>query len=128
MPPIRCTKLERILPREAIPSHYSPLREVSPRDLAWETHGQGNSVMAVVIIPPLPPNVTNSRASNNKPRRWKSLLTHQWWFTALYSQHLLTSQNFEFLICILLAPHMQQIRCTSVFYKGRISRHSFLIP
>ena len=42
-------------------------------------------VLAVVIIPPLPPNVTNSRAKPQKPRRWKSMLTHQGWFTALYT-------------------------------------------
>ena len=46
-----------IFPREAIPSHYFPLREDSSRVLAWGLHGQGNPGLAVVIIPPLPPNV-----------------------------------------------------------------------
>ena len=40
---------------------------------------------AWVRIPPLPPNVTNSRAKPQKPRRWKSMLIHQGWFTALYT-------------------------------------------
>ena len=34
------------------------------------------------------------------PRRWKSMLIHQGWFTALYIQHLLDSQSLEFEICI----------------------------
>ena len=63
-------------------------------------------------------NVTNSRAKPQKPRRWKSMLIHQGWFTALYTQHLLNSQSFEFLICILLPANMPLIRCTNVFYKG----------
>ena len=44
--------------------------------------------------------VTNSRAEPQKPRRWKSMLIHQGWFIALYTQHLLDSQSFEFEICI----------------------------
>ena len=35
-----------------------------------------------------------------------------------YTQHLLNSQSFEFLICILLPANMPLIRCTNVFYKG----------
>ena len=50
-----------IFPREAMPSYYFPLREDSSRVLAWGLHGQGNSVLAVVIIPPLTLNVTCSR-------------------------------------------------------------------
>ena len=46
------------------------------------------------------------------------MLIHQGWFTALYTQHLLDSQSFEFLICILLPSNMPLIRCTNVFYKG----------
>ena len=64
------------------------------------------------------PCATNSRTSHSKPRRWKSMLTHQGWFTALYSH----SQSFEFLICILLTLQMPLIRCTNVFYQGRLSR------
>ena len=45
-------------------------------------------------------NVTNSRAKPQKPRRWKSMLIHQGWFTALHTQHLLDSQSFELEICI----------------------------
>ena len=40
------------------------------------------------------------RPSHRKPRRWKSMLIHQGWFTVLYTQHLLDSQSFEFEICI----------------------------
>ena len=46
------------------------------------------------------------------------MLIHQGWFTALYSQHLLDSQSFKFLICILLPANMPLTRCTNVFYKG----------
>ena len=45
-----------------------------------------------------------------KPRRWKSMLIHQGWFTALYTQHLLE-------ICILQALNMPLIRGTNVFSK-----------
>ena len=53
------------------------------------------------------------------------MLIHQGWFTALYTQHLLDSQSFEFEICILQALNMQLIHCTNVlvFYQGRLSRH-----
>ena len=51
------------------------------------------------------------------------MLIHQGWFTALYSQHLLASQSFEFLICILQALNMPLILCTNVFYQERLSRH-----
>ena len=65
----------------------------------------------------------NSRAKPQKPHRWKSMLIHQGWFTALYNQHLLESQSFEFEICILQALNMPLIRCTNVFFEGRLSRH-----
>ena len=51
------------------------------------------------------------------------MLIHQGWFTALYTQHLLDSQRFEFEICILQALNMPLIRCTNVFFQGRLSRH-----
>ena len=54
--------------------------------------------------------VTNGRAKQQQPRRWKHMLIHQ--------GHLLDSQSFEFLICILQALNMPLIRCTNVFYKG----------
>ena len=44
-----CTLHKLIFPREAIPSHYFPLREDSPRVLAWELHGKSKSGLAVVI-------------------------------------------------------------------------------
>ena len=46
------------------------------------------------------PSVTTAEPSHSKPRRWKSMLIHQGWFTALYIQHLLGSHSFEFEICI----------------------------
>ena len=63
-------------------------------------------------------NETFSRAKPQKPRQWKSMLIHQGWCTALYTQHLLDSQSFEFEICILQALNMPLIRCTNVFSKG----------
>ena len=44
-------------------------------------------------------------------------------YCAIYSQHLLASPSFEFLFCILLAFQMPLIRCTNIFYQGRLSRH-----
>ena len=61
--------------------------------------------------------------SHSKPRRWKSMLIHQGLFTLLYTQHLPDSQSFEFEICILQALNMPLIRCTNVFFQGRLSRH-----
>ena len=61
--------------------------------------------------------------SHSKLRRWKSMLIHQGWFTLLYTQHLPDSQSFEFEICILQALNMPLIRCTNVFFQGRLSRH-----
>ena len=84
-----------IFPREAIPSHYFPVPS-----LGLGTTWVRQLLSAVVIIPPLPPNVANSRVEPQKPRRWKSMLIHQGWFTALYTQHLLDSQSLEFEICI----------------------------
>ena len=47
------------------------------------------------------------------------MLIRQGWFTALYTQHLLDSQSFEFEICILQTLNMTLIRCTNVFFQGR---------
>ena len=57
-----------------------------------------------------------AETSHSKPRRWKSVLLQQRWFTAIYSQHLLDSRSLEYLICILPALQMPPIRCTDVFY------------
>ena len=46
--------------------HITSPSENSSRVLAWGLHGQGNPGLAVVIIPPLPPNVTNGRAEPQK--------------------------------------------------------------
>ena len=99
----------------------------SPSDKTRPESWPGNYMdKAVVIILPLPTNVTNSRAKLQKPRQWKSMLIHQGWFTALFSQHLLDSPSFEFLVCILLTLQMPLIRCTNVFCQGRLSRHTYL--
>ena len=69
--------------------------------------------------PPLPPNVTNSRA---KPQQTPSVEKHahppRVIYCAIYQTLVLDSQSFEFLICILLPANMPLIRCTNVFYKG----------
>ena len=39
------------------------------------------------------------------------------------ANHLHDSQSFEFLICILQALNMPLIRCTNVFYQGKLSRY-----
>ena len=44
--------------------------------------------------------VTLAELSHSKSRRWKSMLIHQGWFTALHTQHLLDSPSLEFEICI----------------------------
>ena len=67
--------------------------------------------------------ITKCYVQPSQPRRWKSMPIHQGWFTAPYSQPLLNSQSFEFLICILQALNMPLIRCTNVFYQRRLSRH-----
>ena len=69
---------------------------------------------------------SDSCKCNEQPshsRRWKSMLIHQGWFTALYTQHKLDSQSFEFEICILQALNMPLIRSTNVFFQGSLSRH-----
>ena len=116
MPLVRCTNVSY---QGRLSRHITSHSEKTRPESTWVS----NSGLAVVIIPPLPPNVTNSRAEPQKPRRWKSMLIHQGWFTALYSQHLLDSQSFEFLICILQALNMPLVRCTNVSYQGRLSRH-----
>ena len=40
-----------------------------------------------------------------------------------YTQRLLDSHSFEFEICISQALNMPLIRCTNVFFQGRLSRH-----
>ena len=61
-----------------------------------------NSSLAVVIIPPLPPNVTNGEPSHSNPRQWKHMLIHQGWFrfTVLCMRRLLTSPTTELEISI----------------------------
>ena len=51
------------------------------------------------------------------------MLINQGWFTALNTLHLLDSQSFEYEICLLQALSMPLIRCTNVFFQGRLSRH-----
>ena len=65
----------------------------------------------------------STQQSYSKSRWWKSMLIHQEWFTALFSQQLLDSQSLESPICILQALNMPLIRCTNVFFQGWLSRH-----
>ena len=58
------------------------------------------------------------RQATANTRRWKSMLIHQGWFTALYTLHLLDSQSFQFEICTLQALNMPLIRCPNVVSKG----------
>ena len=113
-----CTLHQRILPREAIPSHYFPLGNYMGK--AWET-----PVWQLSSSHRCHQMQRTAEPNHSKPRRWKSMLTHQVWFTALFTQRLLALQSFEFLICILLALQMPliHVRCTNVFYQGRLSRH-----
>ena len=47
--------------------------------------------------------------------------------TVLYSQHLLDSQSFEFLICILQALNVPLIHCTNIFFPNEaIPSHMYL--
>ena len=41
----------------------------------------------------------------------------------IINTYVLDSQSFEFEICILQALNMTLIRCTNVFFQGRLSRH-----
>ena len=71
-------------------------------------------------------NVQPSQATATRPRQWKSMLFHQGWFTALYTQHLLDSQSLEFEICIFpreaipsqkfVNPHPTSIGITRLKY------------
>ena len=91
-----------ILPREAIPSHYFPLREDLLRVLAWGLHGYGNSGLAVVIIPPLPPNVTKGRTKPQlNPVSGKACSsTKGGLFRYIPNTYSGDSQSLEFEICI----------------------------
>ena len=64
---------------------------------------------------------SNGRAKPQKPRRCKSMPLVV--YCAIYSTFL-DSQSFEFEICILQALNMPLIRCTIVFFQGRLSRHT----
>ena len=86
--------------RCSAPSHYSPLREVSSWDLAWESHGLGNSSLAVVIIPPLPPNVKWAVKQTN-PLSGKACSPTKGGFICLYMQPLLLPQTIKFFFFIL---------------------------
>ena len=65
--------------------------------------------------------VTNRRAKPQQSSSVEKHAHHQGWFTALYTQHLLDLQSFEFEICILQALKMPLMRCTNVFFQGRLS-------
>ena len=69
--------------------------------------------LAVVIIPPLPPNVTCSR---NKPQQTPSVEKHAHPPRVVYCAIYSTLTRFtKFRVCILQAPNMPLIRCTNVY-------------
>ena len=105
---------QRIFRREAIPSHYFHLREDSSRVYI----GKATPVWQLSLSHRCHQMWRTAEPSHSKLRRWKSMLIHQWWFTAL------DSQSFELEMCILQAPNMPLIRCTNVFLEGRLSRHT----
>ena len=93
MPLICCTNII-IFPREAITSHYFPLREDSPPSLgSLPSLGLGTTWVMQLRSgschhPTAATKCNNSRAepSHSKPHRWKSMLIHQGWFScAIYS-------------------------------------------
>ena len=59
--------------QERLFRHITFPSEDSSRVLVWGLHGLGKPRLAVVIIPPLPPNLTNSRA---KPQKTPSVEKH----------------------------------------------------
>ena len=68
--------------RETIPLHYFPLRETSlGLGTTWVRQLRPGSCHH----PTAATTVTCSRIKPQKPRQWKSMLTHQGWFTALYT-------------------------------------------
>ena len=97
--------------------------------------GQGDEKMGYLDDPTVPKGELVQKCvylcneqpsqSHSKSRRWKSMLIHKGWFTALYTQHfLLDSQSFEFEICIILqALNMPLICYINIFFQGRLSRH-----
>ena len=85
-----------IFPREPIPSHYFPLPSLG-LGTTWVRQPRSGSCHYPTAATKC--NVQPSQ-SHSKPRRWKSILIRQGWFTALYTQHLLDSQSLEFEICI----------------------------
>ena len=75
--------------------------------------------------------------SHSKRSWWKSMLTHQGWFTALYTQHLLDSQSLEFEICTFpreaIPSHLEPIveavlTSTNNQYFGSKIRKKIFIP
>ena len=76
----------------------SPSEKTRPE--SWPRDYMGKATPFWQLSSPLPPNVTIAELSHSKSRRWKSMLIHQGWFTALYTQHLLDSPSLEFEICI----------------------------
>ena len=52
----------------------------------------------------------------NKPRQWKSMLTHQGWFNLLYMQPLLVSHTIKFVICISIYIRLNAITILVIDY------------
>ena len=52
----------------------------------------------------------------NKPRHWKSMLTHQGWFNLLYMQPLPVSHTTEFVICISIYIRLRAVTVLFVLF------------
>ena len=114
MPLIRCTNVffQRRLSRHIT----SPSEKTRPESWPGDNMGKATPVWQLSLSHRCHQMQRTAEQSHIKPRRWKSMLIHQGWFTALNTQHLLDSQSFEFEICILQALNMPLIRCTNVFF------------
>ena len=85
-------------------SHYSPSKKSRPETWPLELHGYGNSGLAVVIIPLLPPNVTLAAMQTN-PVSGKACSPTKDGLICLYMQPLLVPQTTEFVLCISIYIH-----------------------
>ena len=99
--------------RDSEPSHYFPLREVSSRVLAW------GPLRSRSLHHPTAATKCKVGRHANKPRQWKSMLTHQRWFNLLYMQPLLASQTTEFVICIsiyFISATLNRHKCLAEYF------------
>ena len=116
MPLIRCTN---VFYQERLSRHITSPTE-KPRPESWPGDYMDK---AVVIIPPLPPNVTNNRAEQQLTPSVEKTCPSTKGGLLRYIHYTYS----EFAICILLAVQMPLIRCTNVFYQERLPRHIYYV-